>query len=251
MPAPQSKSLAEDAYAVLRRAIMDGDPPPLARLSPAALSRRFGLGTTPIREALARLAAEHMVVALPQRGFRVASLTGEELSDLINLRLGFERDAVLMSMLGRRLAWREGVERALEALLRTTPPAPGQRSADAVAWSRAHEAFHAALMAGADVPWLHRFHRTTLDQIERYRAAILRRQADPGSPPDPRLGRLLSHAEHGALAEAVLRNDRLQADALLDRHVRESGAVFMALFGTPDASIDTGRAGTRPFETRP
>ena len=246
MPNPASKSLAEEAYAVLRRAIMDGDPPPLARLSPASLSRRFGLGTTPIREALARLAAENMVVALPQRGFRVASLTGEELSDLLNLRLGFERDAVLLSMQLRRPAWREGVERALDALLRTRPPAPGQSAADTAAWSQAHDGFHAALMAGADVPWLRRFHRTTLDQIQRYRAAMLRRQAGPGHTPDPRLARMLSHAEHAALAEAVLGNDRLQTDVLLDRHVRESGAVFMALFGAP-SDIAAGREGMKPF----
>lgn len=250
MPDPVSKSLAEEAYAVLRRAIMDGDPPPLARLSPATLSRRFDLGTTPIREALARLAAEHMVVALPQRGFRVASLTAEELSDLLNLRLGFERDAVLMSMQLRRPAWREGVERALDALLRTRPPAPGQTTAAAAAWSRSHDAFHAALMAGADLPWLQRFHRTTLDQLERYRAAMLRRQADPGAAPDPHLVRVLSHAEHAALAEAVLGNDRMQTDVLLDRHVRDSGAVFMALFGAPASAIEAGRAGAQPFAAR-
>ncbi len=240
MTGTSSKSLSEEAYAVLRRAIMDGDPPPLARLSPADLSKRFELGTTPIREALSRLAAEHMVVALPQRGFRVAPLSAAELSDLLNLRLGFERDAVLLSMQARHPRWRLGVEAALEALLRTKPPAPGQRSADFAEWSRAHDTFHEALMAGTELPWLRRFHRLTLDQIERYRAAMLRRHAEPGAPsPNPRFISLLGHADHAAIAEAVLRGDRMQADTLLDRHMREAGAVFLALFGDGRPGGDT------------
>jgi GntR family carbon starvation induced transcriptional regulator len=238
-----SKSLAEEAYAVLRRAIMDGDPPPLARLGPAELSARLGLGTTPIREALSRLAAEHMVVALPQRGFRVAPLTAAELSDLLNLRLGFEREAVIVSMQARHPRWRLGVEDALAALLRTTPPAPGQRSGELADWNRAHDRFHEALMAGADLPWLQRFHRRTLDQIERYRAAMLRRHAASDAPQaDPRFTRLLGHAEHAEIAEAVLRGDHMRVDTMLDRHMREAGAVFMALFAEAPGASGKGLA---------
>ncbi len=238
-----SKSLAEEAYAVLRRAIMDGDPPPLARLGPAELSLRLGLGTTPIREALSRLAAEHMVIALPQRGFRVAPLTASELSDLLTLRLGFEREALIASMQARHPRWRIGVEEALADLMRATPPAPGQRSGELAGWNRAHDRFHEALMAGADLPWLRRFHRLTLDQIERYRAAMLRRHAVADGPqPDPRFTRLLGHAEHADIAEAVLRGDRMRAESVLDRHMREAGAVFMTLFGDPAGAAGEGRA---------
>lgn len=222
---------------------MDGDPPPLARLGPAELSLRLGLGTTPIREALSRLAAEHMVIALPQRGFRVAPLTAAELSDLLNLRLGFEREAVLVSMQSRHPRWRLGVEDALSALLRTTPPAPGQSSGELAGWNRAHDRFHEALMSGADLPWLRRFHRRTLDQIERYRAALLRRHAASDAPQaDPRFTRLLGHAEHAEIAEAVLRGDQMQVDTMLDRHMREAGAVFMTLFGDAPGASEEGRA---------
>ncbi len=124
-----------------------------------------------------------MVVALPQRGFRVAPLSQAELSDLLNLRLGFEREAVLASIQVNDPRWRAAVEQALDALLRTAPPTQGQRTGDFADWNAAHDAFHAALMGGVDLPWLRRFHRLCLDQIERYRAAMLRRQA--AVPPRP------------------------------------------------------------------
>ncbi|HEY0663233.1 MAG TPA: GntR family transcriptional regulator, partial [Thiobacillaceae bacterium] len=48
--------------------------PPGSAISEVELSARLGIGRTPVREALQRLAREHLVLVLPQRGVLVADI---------------------------------------------------------------------------------------------------------------------------------------------------------------------------------
>lgn len=81
---------AEAAYRALRRAIVtlaiDGGEP----LDEAALGERFGIGRTPLREALKRLALEQLVVAPPHRTPYVRSFSLTDLQPLFETRLLLE-----------------------------------------------------------------------------------------------------------------------------------------------------------------
>ncbi|KAF0230447.1 MAG: GntR family transcriptional [Beijerinckiaceae bacterium] len=226
--AEQSRSQTGEAYHALRGAIVSGALAAGARLSPADLSTKFGFGPTPIREALARLSAENLALAIEQRGFRVAPLSGVELRELLDLRLGFEREAMFRSMREGGDVWEAGVVAAHHLLMLSAPPHPGSLPAERELWGQRHDAFHLSLIAGCAAPWLKRFHRMTVDQIERYRIAILR-QPDAGDARD-RLTHLLSHAEHTALRDAVLSRDEARADAALSAHIRDTAEIFAAMF---------------------
>ncbi len=89
------------------------------------LSARFGFGPTPIREALARLAAETLAVAQEQKGYRVPALCGAELRELLGLRLNFEREAMFRSMREGGAAWEARVVAACHLLTRCDAPQPG------------------------------------------------------------------------------------------------------------------------------
>lgn len=81
---------ADTAYHALRRAIVtleiEGGEP----LDEATLSERFGVGRTPLREALKRLALEQLVVAPPHRTPYVRSFGLTDLQPLFETRLLLE-----------------------------------------------------------------------------------------------------------------------------------------------------------------
>ena len=74
------------AYARLRGDILRGILVPRERLRVNEVSERYGCGAIPTREALNRLAAEHLVVHSAQRGFAVAPISARDLRDLTRAR---------------------------------------------------------------------------------------------------------------------------------------------------------------------
>ncbi|MEA2733004.1 MAG: hypothetical protein QOD93_6872 [Acetobacteraceae bacterium] len=67
-------TLTEKAYRALEEEIVTLRIPPGAVVSEAILSRRLGVGRTPVREALQRLAREWLVVIMPRRGIVVSEI---------------------------------------------------------------------------------------------------------------------------------------------------------------------------------
>ena len=77
MAAPEAQvSVAGRVADQLRDLIRDGAYAPGARLVERSIARELGTSHIPVREALARLAEEGLVVRLPRRGARVAELSG-------------------------------------------------------------------------------------------------------------------------------------------------------------------------------
>jgi len=60
-------TLSDRAYGDLEAMIVTLQLPPGSAVSEAALSQRLGIGRTPIREALQRLARERLITILPRR----------------------------------------------------------------------------------------------------------------------------------------------------------------------------------------
>jgi DNA-binding GntR family transcriptional regulator len=88
---PGDSSLTERAYRALEELIVTLQLPPGAVVSEAALSQRTGIGRTPIREALQRLAREHLMVVLPRRGILVAEVDVRRQLLLLEVRRELER----------------------------------------------------------------------------------------------------------------------------------------------------------------
>lgn len=89
-PEPQL-SLTERAYADLEELIVTLQLPPGSTVSEVGLSTRLGIGRTPIREALQRLARERLVVILPQRGIIVSEINVGSQLKVLELRRELER----------------------------------------------------------------------------------------------------------------------------------------------------------------
>jgi DNA-binding GntR family transcriptional regulator len=88
---PPDATLTERAYRALEEEIVTLKLPPGAVVSEALLSERLGIGRTPIREALQRLARERLVQILPRRGIVVSEVNVATQLRLLEARREVER----------------------------------------------------------------------------------------------------------------------------------------------------------------
>lgn len=99
-------SLAEQAYQQIRRRIVHLDLAPGDVLREEDLREELGIGRTPIREALQRLAREHFVTVIPRRGMYVSGIEVSELSLLFETRAVLEPYAArLAAVRGTDAQW--------------------------------------------------------------------------------------------------------------------------------------------------
>lgn len=85
------------AYRELLDEIIRGDLPPGAVLAEVDLADRLGMSRTPVREALSRLVADGLVVAVGGRGLEVAAMDLEDVRSLYELREALESQAARLA----------------------------------------------------------------------------------------------------------------------------------------------------------
>jgi DNA-binding GntR family transcriptional regulator len=90
-PRGEVRSLTDEAYAQLEEQIVTMQLSPGSAVSEAMLSERLGIGRTPIREALQRLARERLVRILPRRGVIVSEIDVKSQLRLLEVRREIER----------------------------------------------------------------------------------------------------------------------------------------------------------------
>ncbi len=80
-------SHSELAYRTIKQKIITLELKPLAVIDEQVLMEDLGLGRTPIREALHRLAMENLVIIAPRRGMFVADISVTDLQKIFELRI--------------------------------------------------------------------------------------------------------------------------------------------------------------------
>jgi DNA-binding GntR family transcriptional regulator len=217
-------SRTEDAHARLRADILACRHRPGERLRILDLAARFGVSHTVVREALSRLSADGLVVAVAQRGFTVAPVSREELVDLTDIRITIEREALRRSIARGDIAWESRVVASAHALARTAERASGDTVRLSDAWSNEHAIYHAALVSACESDVLLRLREGLFERSERYR-----RLSVPLADTDRDI-----EGEHQQLTQAVLDREFDRAGTLLEEHLRATTAVLLqAMFVEP------------------
>lgn len=197
-------SLTERAYTRLEEMIVRLELAPGSAVSEAMLSERLGIGRTPIREALQRLAREHLVVILPRRGIVVSDINASTQLRLLELRREVERlmarTAARRASAEERAAFRElaaGFERAAS-------------DHDDVAFMRVDRAFNDLCLACSRNEFIAATMATVQPLSRRFWYSHYRRA---GAMPD-------AAKLHADVARAIAAGDEAEAaratDALLD-----------------------------------
>lgn len=110
-------SAAEDAYYRIREMIVTGTLRPGQIINEQDLVRHLGIGRTPVREAIQRLANQHVVEVFPRRGLAVAKLGLDDVQAIFEARETIEEktselaairrtddEAQALAMLGKRIS---------------------------------------------------------------------------------------------------------------------------------------------------
>jgi DNA-binding GntR family transcriptional regulator len=223
MSIPGNKSLTSQAFERIRNDILLGTLRPNERLKIQALSERYEIGATAVREALSRLVTDGLVDSEDQKGFCVSPVSQEDLLDLTETRIAIEGMAVRKAIAHGDLEWEAQVLSSFHRLSRTPPPTT---IANHAAWALAHRQFHEALVAQCGSPWLLRLCGMLYDKSERYRNL-----AERSTSPEERD----TATEHRELMDAIA----MQRNA--DKAVELMGAHFRA---TTDVILHAGFAKT-------
>ena len=96
-------SLVEATMDNIRKSIINGELSLGQQLTESYLQNSFGFSKTPIREALAQLKAEGLVVSEVNRGFKVFNMDEKMLSEFCGYRLALESQALRAAYKNNRL----------------------------------------------------------------------------------------------------------------------------------------------------
>jgi DNA-binding GntR family transcriptional regulator len=86
----EHSTLNDRAYQALKRGLISGSFRPGQLLIIRNIADRYGISTTPVREALQRLVAERLLVMLPNRSIAVPLLSVEKFTELYRVRCALE-----------------------------------------------------------------------------------------------------------------------------------------------------------------
>jgi DNA-binding GntR family transcriptional regulator len=207
-------TLAEQAAQRIEADILGGALAPDSRLGIAETSTRYRVGATPLREALSRLAARGLVNAVGKRGFRVQSISRDDLADIVRVRSVLEREAIRLSIAAGDGAWEGAIVGSLHQLKRYIGENPRGFGEGEPAFDGLHKRFHASLLAACGSPRLISACSRLYDEAYRYRRLTMA-TIDPDN-----FVRM-----HEILAEAAIGRSTERAEALVEAHIASTLAV--------------------------
>ncbi|MFM9923373.1 GntR family transcriptional regulator [Variovorax sp. H27-G14] len=211
-------SQTRQVFTELRTAIVGGRLLPGSKLNIAALAEELDVSAGAVREGLAMLEAEALVVSEPARGFRVSPVSPTDLEELVTARIEIEKLCLAEAIRHGDLAWEGSVVSAHHRLSRLAERDAAMPTVLSTEWTGSHAEFHNALVSGCPNSWLLRMHQMLYQQSERYRqlsAPLSKESRDVG-------------AEHQALLDAVLNRDILAAQTLISEHLQTTGRLLLA-----------------------
>ena len=193
--------LADQAYVALRELIVSLELPPGALVKEPELVDRLGIGRTPVREALRRLARERLIEVYPRRGMVVTTVDVRDLARLCEVRLALEPEAA-------RLAAERATQDDLDTLSQLLSELGGRRRRDDRALIDLDRRIHGAVYRASHNDFL----AETLEQYYMHALRIWMLGLE-------RTGLSAAVHEHAELLAAVIRGHGDRAASLMRTHI--------------------------------
>jgi GntR family transcriptional regulator, carbon starvation induced regulator len=226
---------AETALRLLRRDIVSGALKPDSKLKLRILKERYGIGGSPMREALAQLTAQGLVQQASQKGFRVPPLEPAHLIDITRARQLVEIEAVKLAIEHGDTAWEDEIVASFHLLERMFVRVRGSNARpDMHEFESRHQRFHRALIAACPLRSVREFCDRLYVQATRYRF-LLRLFA---------FTREVVVAEHRILMKAVLSRNKAAAAKALKAHIGITADIAASGFADRPARAPARQART-------
>ena len=200
--------LTQVAVRRLRDDIICGKLKPGMKLRVSKLRDLYGIGASPLREALSRLVPLGFVVTLDRRGFTVAPISLREFRELTHVRKLMELEAARMSLADGDDAWEGRVVAALHRVTKLRGSSVGKMSPAMKEWEDVNEAFQEALVSACSSVWLLNFRRAAYFYAKRYLRVCLSAAAIRDLQKDQR-----------AMADAALARDVDKLRTLIENQI--------------------------------
>ncbi|MFA6021995.1 MAG: GntR family transcriptional regulator [Rhodospirillales bacterium] len=218
-PAPEEiehGSVGEVVYGQIRNDILLGVLPPSTKLKLEYLRRTYAVSINTLRETLARLAADGLVEAEGQKGFRVIPASIADLREVTELRQLLECHALRQSIKTGGIEWEGRLVAAHHMLARSEQAMMKDSAAHAQEWQKFDREFHVALISACNSRWILRVHRMIHDQFRRYQMLALRTIGFRGQA-------LID--EHRQILDDALARDADAATARLAAHIQQGAEL--------------------------
>ncbi|WP_331459667.1 GntR family transcriptional regulator [Paracoccus liaowanqingii] len=201
-------TVGEAGWLRLRRDILEGHLAPGQKLRLDRMRADYGLSISTLREILNRLASEGIVLAEGQRGFEVAPVSLENLTELVDLYRLLADHAIGCTLEQGDLDWESRFVAACHpldaheaALIAGDDDAMNQ-------WRQGQSFLFQVLIDACGSVALRQLHGTILDKLLRYCCLARARSAAA-----------ITAIDHHSLRDAALRRDAGQAKQLLADHL--------------------------------
>ncbi|MFD7003885.1 GntR family transcriptional regulator [Streptomyces mirabilis] len=216
--AGEKPTRAAIVYAKVREEIFQGDLQPGQRLRLVELAQRFDVSQSVVREALTRLSEQGLVLAAPQQGFSVVTVSLGDLNELTEARIEIETMVLRRAIERGGVEWEAAAVAAHHHMVGTPVVLPGGEMNSE--WFTLHEQFHQSLLEGCGNDRLLGSAVSLRDA-----ATLYRRWSRP-------VGRDFDRdiaGEHQALLDAILSRDADRAAELLTQHIDRTSAALRSV----------------------
>ena len=213
----RSRPLRDQIYPLVRRLLLTGTIKPGDAIDEKAIAAQLGISRTPVREAVKRLADEHLVEVMAQSATRAAKIDRKEIEESFLIRRALE------------------MESAAQAAARMTQDHADRLAAVLVAHARAIERrnyveaiahddeFHRAITGISDLPRLWSTIDISKAQLDRCRHLML-----------PRAGEAEATLEqHREIIRALNSRDPAKASSAMKAHLDAAYRSTLAVLDGP------------------
>ncbi|HKJ18285.1 MAG TPA: GntR family transcriptional regulator [Xanthomonadales bacterium] len=214
----ERNNISVELAETLRFMIADGRLAANSRINEVHLSEQMGVSRTPLREALAMLAAEGALEAKPRRGMFVRPLTREEFLDVYAVR-------PLLDVGALRLAGLPGAA-TLAKLRKLNEKLSSAKGA--LRRIQVDDDWHLLLVQGCNNPVLLGLIKQSIMRTRRYEIAYLREQVHTATAVD----------EHLAIMDALDAGDLEMACAALNTNLTSGTEPILRWLETKKESQD-------------
>jgi DNA-binding GntR family transcriptional regulator len=199
------RTISDRLVDIIRDRILSGEIPPSVAIRQDSLAAELQISKIPLREALARLEQDGLLVSHPNRGFFVRSLSTREAEEVFALRLKIEPDAAAFASKAANEQERQEATTALQRLVIAA-------AAHEVTVGALNRAFHLALVRPGG--------QLVTTNVVRGLHFIADRYVRKHLEPDYR--HLRAESEHQEILDAWLKPDPRNVKKLLFAHLEHT-----------------------------
>jgi len=207
----QRKSLGHDVFEYLKNAIIDRTIEPGSRLVESKIADMLGISRTPLREALHKLEREDWIEKIPSGGFKVVTLTHDDIEQTFGIRSVLEAYAARLAAENYQDQDLAPLEKKMNEFIKCL------ETKDSVKLHKINTQFHDLLYSLSKSPKLIKMINQLRAQISIFRQIILNQYEYARKSSD----------DHVKMLDAIKKRDGRKVEQLVRRHIIKGKNVVL------------------------